>query len=54
MNVFKAHPLATGKNKTEVESVQLGYLLKSSNFVAQKAAVLKKEVEFRQMFGNEF
>ena len=35
-------------NKTKVESVQLGCLLKLSIFVVQKAAAPKNGVEFRQ------
>ena len=38
------------QNKTKVESDQLGRLLKSPIFVAQKAAAPKNGVEFRQKF----
>ena len=37
-------------NKTKVESVQLGHLLKSSNSVVQKATAAKNGLEFRQKF----
>ena len=40
------------QNKTKVESDQLGRLLKSPIFVAQKAAVPKNGVEFRQKFNG--
>ena len=36
------------RNKTKVESVQLGRLLKSSIFVVQKAAAPRNGVEFHQ------
>ena len=39
-------------NKTKVESDQLGRLLKSPIFVAQKAAVPKNGVKFRQKFNG--